>query len=412
LLTESLRGRRLGDHANLMLLFKKGINADRFMTMDFLKHATFILFILVNFSSCSTVTAIETSLEHQKTKPKVSFIAIGDSGYVSDNPKKNAIIKVANAAKNYCAENACGFGLMAGDNIYPRGADGQPDGVEDAKRFKAVFLEPYGDFQQVSGDDFRLYAALGNHDWYNSRAGALAQVEFLKSTPPFFMQDFFYSVKPPAGQGEVEVFVIDTEMLLAPRELERVKINDAGEPVDQNKKSAGGTPNALPASIAEEQQLVWLQAALASSAAKWKIVLAHHPLWESKGSKFKQAETLRKMLLPILCGQADAYFAGHQHTLEVHEDSCEAQSSEGSAKAKPLLHIVSGAASKARKINKRFKKWQSDNHSQLSNHWAKGKVAGFMYVTLQGDSIDVRALTVSKDGKKTREEYRQTFLRN
>jgi len=172
-----------------------------------------------------------------------------------------------------------------------------------------------------------------------------------------------------------------------------------------NKKVGGGTPNALPTSIAEKQQLVWLRAALASSSAKWKLVLAHHPLWESKGSKFKQAEALREMLLPILCGQADAYFAGHQHTLEVHEDNCAAQGTG----SKPLLHIVSGAASKARKINKKFSKWQSATHSQLSNHWAKGKVAGFMYVVLEGDNIDVRAMSVSKSGKKIREEYRHQF---
>ena len=40
---------------------------------------------------------------------------------------------------------------------------------------------------QRTGADFRIYAALGNHDWKTSRAGAMAQVRLPRTDAPFYM---------------------------------------------------------------------------------------------------------------------------------------------------------------------------------------------------------------------------------
>lgn len=52
-----------------------------------------------------------------------------------------------------------------------------------------------------------------------------------------------------------------------------------------------------PITEAEKNQPQWLEEALQASTAKWKLVIAHHPIWSSAGSKFEQARALRKLIL-------------------------------------------------------------------------------------------------------------------
>jgi tartrate-resistant acid phosphatase type 5 len=121
---------------------------------------------------------------------------------------------VATAMRSYCAKQGCDFATLLGDNIYPDGATAGADGIDDALRFRDLLAIPYGPL----GDgrkDFRIYTVLGNHDWHTSREGALAQVRFMETSPPFYMKGLFYRIVPPAGRGAVEIFAIDTQVLLA-----------------------------------------------------------------------------------------------------------------------------------------------------------------------------------------------------
>jgi tartrate-resistant acid phosphatase type 5 len=121
---------------------------------------------------------------------------------------------VATAMRSYCAKQGCDFATLLGDNIYPDGATAGADGIDDALRFRDLLTIPYGPL----GDgrtDFRIYTVLGNHDWHTSREGALAQVRFMETSPPFYMKGLFYRIAPPAGRGAVEIFAIDTQVLLA-----------------------------------------------------------------------------------------------------------------------------------------------------------------------------------------------------
>ena len=63
--------------------------------------------------------------------------------------------------------------------------------------------------------DFRIYAALGNHDWRTSREGAMAQVRYLEKTRPFYMDGIRYRVAPTGDPREVEIFVLDTHVMLS-----------------------------------------------------------------------------------------------------------------------------------------------------------------------------------------------------
>ncbi|CAI7780854.1 unnamed protein product, partial [Closterium sp. NIES-53] len=76
-----------------------------------------------------------------------------------------------------------------------------------------------------------------------------------------------------------------------------------------------------------------LRAALASSTAKWKIVIGHHPV-RSTGENGDSAE-LVQYLNPILKEhQVDFYMNGHDHNLELFQEP-----------ASSLFFVTSGAGS-------------------------------------------------------------------
>jgi tartrate-resistant acid phosphatase type 5 len=297
---------------------------------------------------------------------------------------------------------------MLGDNIYPKGATLGADGDDDATRFEKIFREPFAGYADL-GADFRIYAALGNHDWKTSRAGAMAQVDYLSRTPPFYMDGIVYRVRPAAAQGAVELFVIDTTVLLAGQMVyEDALADDASElrPTRREESDRWVTPKTR----AERDMAAWLERSLAASDARWKIVIGHHPLWSSAGSKYEQARVLRRLILPALCRYADAYLAGHDHTLELHYDDC----SEALPRAKvpPLPAIVSGAAAKQRGLNSAFMRHQRGRYSELTTEWARGMVWGFAHLTLRGDEATLRFVTTPDDSSATADlAYTASFKR-
>ncbi|MFC3051945.1 metallophosphoesterase [Kordiimonas pumila] len=301
---------------------------------------------------------------------------------------------VADAMKAYCAEKECEFGLMLGDNIYPDGATMGADGVDDAKRFKDLFETPYQGLG-ANEADFKIYTALGNHDWHTSREGAMAQVAYMEQSDQFYMDGIFYSVKPASAHGEVEIFVIDTEVILSGEGYPEAILNADGSEM----KGTGPDdidPWAMPANDAEKHMVQWLETSLKNSTAKWKFVVAHHPLWSTGGSKFEQARTLRRLLLPMLCDYADVYFAGHEHSLELHTDTCET-TPKGRAE-KPLVHVLSGAASKERSTHSTFAAYQAKAYPQQTAHYVRGMIWGFTHVELTGDTGVIRMISTPTDG--------------
>lgn len=337
----------------------------------------------------------------------VHFAVFGDSGYVPEDKTRSGLSVVSADMQQRCVGERCAFAVMLGDNIYPDGADGLPDSTADAWRFQNMFIAPFGPLGQRD-EDFRVYTALGNHDWRTSRAGALAQVAFHENTPPFFMNGPFYSVKPPAGQGDIEIFVIDTEMLLSEQMIPDLRsIRSDGSVEYDEELEWGGSQNARPQTPEEVRQLEWFEQRLQSSDAQWKFVVAHHPLWESNGGKHAQSERLRELLTPILCAYADAYFAGHQHTLEVHEYRC----SPAGGTLAPLPHVVSGAAAKSRSINEMYVERMKAANPQLIHHWAAGEVWGYMIARVDGDRLSIRIFTAPKgsDEINISEAFRASF---
>jgi len=302
---------------------------------------------------------------------------------------------ISTAMKSWCANNAeCDFGVMLGDNIYPSGATFGEDGQDDADRFNDILEVPFGNL--VPDDpDYRTYVTLGNHDWESSRAGGFSQIGFLEQTDTFYMDGAFFSVKPPAGNGDIELFVIDTSMMLASTTVFEDILDENGAEVATDEVDL---PDYFvePMTRSELDMAAWLERALRESDAKWKIVVGHHPIWSSSGSKFEQARALRKMILPIMCRYADVYMVGHEHTLEIHTDDC--STALGEATPKPLVQILSGAASKQRPLNTNFMRYQEQKYPQQTRLFAEGLLWGFAHMQIEGNDAKVRLLSIPDDG--------------
>ena len=315
---------------------------------------------------------------------------------------------VANAMRSHCATVRCDAAVMLGDNIYPNGPTGGADGVDDAKRFDEILLTPFRDFGKLA-PDFRIYVTLGNHDWRTSREAALGEVRYFETTRPFYMDGIRYRVQPPAAHGDVEIFALDTEVLLAGTTVYDDLLADDGSELPPVKVDVP-EPWTKPANDDELRMVEWLERSLRESHARWKIVIGHHPLWSSAGGKFEEAKVMRRLILPTLCRYADMYLAGHEHTLEVHTDSC-ANALPGT-NAPPLPQLVSGAGAKHRPVNSWFQAHQTKKSPELTTLFAKGIIWGFMHLTFEQDRVVVNVITTPNDGSgSTTVEYTQSFAR-
>lgn len=299
---------------------------------------------------------------------------------------------VSKASTAWCrAPERCDFGVMLGDNIYPSGATLGADGRDDRERFYDLLWEPYKGYREQDSA-FRLYAVLGNHDWETSREGAMLQVEYLEQSPMYYMDGIFYRVRPTP---DIELFAIDTTVMLAGETVYADALDDSGAPLDTGELEPE-VEWATPAGE-ETRMLAWLQDALAESDARWKIVIAHHPIWSSSGTKHEEGKVLREVLLPMLCRYADAYIVGHDHTLELHSDDCRSTGSEY-RDLPPLVQVVSGAAGKQRPAHSPFMAWQDREFPQKKTWYARGLVWGFAELQLEGDTATVTIISTPNSG--------------
>ena len=105
---------------------------------------------------------------------------------------------------------------------------------------------------------------------------------------------------------------------------------------------------------------------------------------------------MRELILPAMCRYADAYIVGHDHTLEIHTDSCKA--ALGEKTLEPLTQIVSGAAAKQRPVHKSFMAHQNQKYPEHTTIMAEGLLWGFSHMTIGEDSAEVTMMSVPDDG--------------
>ena len=335
--------------------------------------------------------------------PQLTYVPeIG--GYV----EVSGLYPVAAGMARFCEQQDCDFALMLGDNIYEKGATLGADGRDDADRFRDMFTLPFAALGQHD-QDFRIYVTLGNHDWATSREGALLQVDFHEKDPKFYMDGLFYTVKPPAGKGEVEIFAVDSQLLINMEPVYRVRQDENGfETLTTDERKT--KEHEVPANKTEKNMLAWLEERLRGSKAKWKFIMAHHPMWSSSGSKSTDNYRMRGTLLPLACEYADGYFAGHDHTLEITLDTCETAIEDGAPP--PLVHVVSGAGAKLRPIDKEYVEAQQKQYPQRKDVWMLGMEWGFSHLSLDDEVATLKMVEVPYSGPRDMEVvYEYNFNR-
>ncbi len=204
----------------------------------------------------SFLRAIPATFSLKPADQPIRVLAFGDFGVGSSLQKQAAA-----AMLEYHRKSPFDFGITLGDNFYNEGMESPT-----TTRWKRLWDEHYDPLA------IKFYATLGNHDWLGPDSPA-AEILYSDRSPTWRMPAPYYTFTA----GPVQFFAIDTnEMSVA--------------------------------------QLMWLDDELKKSTARWKLVYGHHPIY-SDGDHGDNARLIEK-LLPILKGKADAYFAGHDHTLE------------------------------------------------------------------------------------------------
>jgi len=189
------------------------------------------------------------------------------------------------------------------------------------------------------------------------------------------------------------VFAIDTQLLLSLVVFPMPELTEDGD-AEFHAEIEILDPWITEFAMTRPDQVAWLEEQLLASDARWKIVIGHHPLWSSSGYKFAQAQVLRRLLLPVLCPSADIYIAGHDHTLELHEQSCDGYAG---SPPKALPHIVSGAAGKQRSLNHKFAKRQAETMPGFTPLLARGMIWGFVHLNLSDDDATVTVISTPDD---------------
>jgi predicted MPP superfamily phosphohydrolase len=245
---------------------------------------------------------------------KISFALIGDWG-----TGESGCAGIANQMVQAHLSSPFDFVIAAGDNIYPNG---------NGKLFGKNFESP---FAALIKEQVKFYAVLGNHD---VREGRQDQCQY----PLFNMGgSCYYSLKK--GDGLAEFFMIDSTDL---------GLNQAG----------------------------WLEEALRTSTARWKIAVFHHPIYSSAKSHGSDMK-LRKILEPMLTRYGvKAVFSGHDHIYE---------------RTKPqqgIHYFVSGAGGKVRRGDVELKSQIRAASFDEDNH----------YMQFEMDDREINFRAISRNG--------------
>ena len=197
------------------------------------------------------------------------FLAFGDSGGGT-----GAQADIGAQLEKYSPD----FVLHTGDLT----EDGQ-DAAADEK-----FFRPFSGILRKAP----FFIALGNHEYAPPKTPAKITAAFLKTN---FLP--FHQMTP--GQGSPHYYAFTTANALF------VALDDnRADQIAQAPDFAPGSP-----------QYTWLEATLAKSAADWKFVFLHVPIYSSGGHGTNQ--TLVKTLAPLLEQYGvDIVFQGHDHNYE------------------------------------------------------------------------------------------------
>ncbi|MDB6066522.1 MAG: Acid phosphatase [Pedosphaera sp.] len=278
------------------------------------------------------------------------FLVVGDTGSGLE-PQKHVAEAMARHAAQNSGTNAVNFVLMVGDNFYDNGVISVDD-PQWQDKFEVMY-----DAKRLS---MPFFAVLGNHDWKNEHPDV--QIEYARAHPGtrWQMDGHWFKREFPSDSADTnappfaDIFLIDTEAF-----------NTTNSHVAHYPDKKLG-----------EEEMAWLEKQLQESRARWKIVVAHHPLYsDGEHGHDKQVLELRARLEPLFKQwKVDAFITGHDHDLQRIE-----------VPGTPTLFLISGSGSKLR--TGFTKEWQPFHAA----------VPGFAAIKLSG--TEMRGEFLDADGK-------------
>lgn len=248
----------------------------------------------------------ETVLPAKQQAKPIDFLVIGDYGRQASSRLQHTVDQM----RQHCKQETCNFLVSVGDNFYPTGVASLHD-VQWQQTFESVFYDlPYP-----------YFVALGNHDYmgnpqaqadYTRFKGLLADKRDSSNTIAKWFLD-------PKRYYYVD---IDTEQNVVPNAqftngtkiLARLVFMDTTPFRGKHHREVLHghiSPNEMRDT---SPQLEWLTSVLSDTRPRWKIVIAHHPMysWGNHGD-CRDIHHLRAMFTKH---KVNAMFYGHDHVMQ------------------------------------------------------------------------------------------------
>jgi acid phosphatase len=249
-------------------------------------------------TSAATLSAAGT-LPAAAGEETLNFVLIGDWGRAGRDNQ----VDVANQMGKTAAAIGSRFTVSVGDNFYENGVTGLDDPY-----WRTSFEEIY----TAASLQSPWKVILGNHDY---RGNVQAQLDYAKTSPRWQMPArYFMETQLLPDGSKADFFYLDTSPFI--RRYIGSRVNIAGQDTDA--------------------QLAWLDQALSTSTAPWKIVIGHHPIYTALAPQAQydhdQPDLIARLDPVLRAHRVPLYIAGHDHCMQ-------AVTIEG------LTYVVNGAGS-------------------------------------------------------------------
>jgi tartrate-resistant acid phosphatase type 5 len=238
---------------------------------------TGLVLLLIFF--CFPVFAQSPHLSY--SPDSLNFLVISDFGGHGGKVQRDVAFQLGQIAQVEKSK----FIITAGDNYHQNGIPSARD-----PRWKSEYEDIYSSPSLM----IPWYASLGNHDYVGN---AQAEIEYSLISKRWKMPDRYYAHTEKINDTTDILFVhIDTSPFITDYRNNDSIYHVLGQDI--------------------HKQIHWIDSVLASSHARWKIVVGHHPIYSSVDNHGNTKELIDDVLPLLKKYGVRIYFCGHEHFLQ------------------------------------------------------------------------------------------------
>lgn len=264
----------------------------------------------------------------------VQFLVVGDWGRNGEDNQTDVARMMGRVARQMDIDVV----VSTGDNFYPSGVASTRD---------PLWMSSFENIYTSHALHVPWLVALGNHDYHGS---IQAQVDYSQVSRRWHMPSRYFTYTVEDDDVTVRFVVIDTNPFQT----------------DYQADTTDGYTDLRRQDTT--RQLRWLDSVLASATERWTIVVGHHPMYTGGKRKGGTGDMLRVFKPMLERHKVPAYFAGHEHDLQIHDDRT------------GTLFMVSGAGSEVRPTG------------PLPNSLFAVSKPGFMAVSASADRLTINVV--------------------